>query len=72
MLIYLILFISDCLGRLTKNPTQKEALKILGTRALDQFAVPGDPLFPLNALYAAPASRGDTGWCLPHLIRSFF
>ncbi|GBC02203.1 hypothetical protein RclHR1_00450038 [Rhizophagus clarus] len=58
VLIYLILFISDCLGKLTKNPSQKEALKILNTRALDHFALPGDPNFPLNALYSAP-SRGE-------------
>ncbi|CAG8484220.1 12581_t:CDS:2 [Ambispora gerdemannii] len=59
VLIYLILFISDCLGRLTKSPSQKEAVKILSTRALDPFALPGEPNFPLNALYAAPAHRGD-------------
>jgi actin related protein 2/3 complex subunit 3 len=59
VLIYLILFISDCLNKLTKNPSQKEALKILNTRALDHFALPGEPNFPLNALYSAPG-RGET------------
>jgi len=54
VLIYLILFISDCLGRLTKNPSKRDAFKILNTRALDHFALPGDPTFPLNALYTTP------------------
>ena len=61
VLIYLILFISDCLGRLSKNPPQKEALKILNSRALDHFSIPGDPTFPLNALYSAPATKSDAG-----------
>jgi len=39
---------------LIKSPSQKDALKILNTRALDHFALPGDPNFPLNALYSAP------------------
>ncbi|CAG8638177.1 10796_t:CDS:2 [Acaulospora morrowiae] len=59
VLIYLILFISDCLNQLVKNPTRKEASKLLTTRALDSFALPGDPTFPLNALYAAPSDRSD-------------
>jgi len=61
VLIYLILFISDCLNRLTKNTSQRDAVKVLSTRALDNFALPGEPQFPLNALYAAPATRGDAG-----------
>ncbi|CAI2167423.1 18015_t:CDS:2 [Funneliformis geosporum] len=59
VLIYLILFISDCLsclGKAGKNTSQKEAIKILNSRALDNFALPGDPTFPLNALYASPGS----------------
>ncbi|CAG8566398.1 11302_t:CDS:2 [Funneliformis mosseae] len=60
VLIYLILFISDCLSCLSKagkNTSQKEAVKILNSRALDQFALPGDPTFPLNALYTSPARQ---------------
>ncbi|CAG8449448.1 10502_t:CDS:10 [Diversispora eburnea] len=59
VLIYLILFISDCLNRLVKNPSQREASKILNTRALDNFSLPGDSGFPLNALYSAPSNRAD-------------
>ncbi|RHZ82247.1 hypothetical protein Glove_110g113 [Diversispora epigaea] len=59
VLIYLILFISDGLNRLVKNPSQKEAMKNLNTKALDNFALPGEPGFPLNALYSAPSNRSD-------------
>jgi actin related protein 2/3 complex subunit 3 len=61
VLIYLILFITECLNKLTKNPSLKEAEKTLSTLALGNFAIPGDATFPLNALYAAPASKLDAG-----------
>lgn len=62
LLIYLILFISDCLTRIAaSNPTwtKHEALKQLSSHAVDHFALPGDANFPLSSLYAAPASRAD-------------
>ncbi|KAK9711338.1 subunit of the Arp2/3 complex [Basidiobolus ranarum] len=59
VLIYLILYISDCLGKLTNQPSKLEANKILQTSALSHFALPGEPSFPLNAMYHAPADRGE-------------
>ncbi|KAG0243623.1 subunit of the Arp2/3 complex [Actinomortierella wolfii] len=59
VLIYLILYITECLNKLTKNPSLRDAEKILGTLALSNFAIPGDALFPLNALYPAPANKAD-------------
>lgn len=61
MLIYLILFISECLNRLAKNPSQGDAVKQLGSLAVSNFAIPGDATFPLNAMYIAPVNRGDAG-----------
>ncbi|CAO1624458.1 unnamed protein product [Jaminaea pallidilutea] len=61
-LIYLILFISDCLSKIaaTRTPlTQPEATKQLSTLAVDNFALPGDAGFPLNALYAPPQDRSE-------------
>jgi hypothetical protein len=63
VLIYLILFITECLGKLARNPSLREAEKILGTLALGNFAIPGDATFPLNALYTAPANKMDAGTC---------
>ncbi|SNX82733.1 probable ARC18 - subunit of the Arp2/3 complex [Melanopsichium pennsylvanicum] len=62
LLIYLILFISDCLTRIASSKipwTQNEAMKQLSTYAVDSFALPGDANFPLNSLYAPPQARAD-------------
>ncbi|KAF8238927.1 actin-related protein ARPC3, partial [Tricholoma matsutake] len=62
-LIILILFISDCLAKLGSAktvPTQIEASKLLNTLSVDNFPIPGDANFPLNAHYAAPPSRSES------------
>ncbi|KAG0337997.1 subunit of the Arp2/3 complex [Podila humilis] len=59
LLIYLILYITECLNKLTRNPSQREAEKLLSTLAVNNFAIPGDATFPLNALYPAPANKMD-------------
>lgn len=64
LLIYLILFISQCLTILAtaKVPmSQNEAIKQLSTTAVDQFSLPGDAGFPLNNLYQPPANRMEAG-----------
>lgn len=62
-LIYGILFISDCLNKLGTrvSQNQQEATKTLNALALENFNIPGEPGFPLNPLYPAPASRQDAG-----------
>jgi len=59
VLIYGILWISECLGRIKPNMSGREAEKALNTAALDHFALPGDPTFPLNALFAPAKDRTD-------------
>jgi actin related protein 2/3 complex, subunit 3 len=64
LLIILILFVSDCLAKLgsaRSSPSELEASKMLNTLAVDNFAIPGDANFPLNAHYAAPSSRAEAG-----------
>lgn len=65
LLIVLILFVSDCLAKVTANPsklpTQIEAGKLLSTLAVDSFPLPGDATFPLNAHYPPPANRMEGG-----------
>lgn len=64
LLIVLILFVSDCLEKLGKSrtgPSQLEAGKTLNTLAVDNFPIPGDANFILNAHYAPPGSRVDGG-----------
>ncbi|KAI5795474.1 actin-related protein 2/3 complex subunit 3 [Peziza echinospora] len=59
VLIYGILWISDCLSKIKPTHTVREAEKAITTAALEQFALPGDPSFPLNALYQGPKDRGE-------------
>ncbi|KAJ8457481.1 hypothetical protein ONZ51_g11504 [Trametes cubensis] len=64
LLIILILFVSDCLAKIGSartTPTQIEATKTLNTLAVDNFPIPGDANFALNAHYAPPPSRTDAG-----------
>lgn len=64
LLIVLILFVSDCLAKLGSArtvPNQIEAGKLLNTLSVDNFPIPGDAGFLLNAHYASPGSRSDAG-----------
>ncbi|KAK4046871.1 subunit of the Arp2/3 complex [Microbotryomycetes sp. JL201] len=59
VLIYLILFIGDCLTKISQGRgwTPQEAQKQLTSYAIDNFTLPGEPGFPMNNLYQAPANR---------------
>lgn len=64
MLIYGMLFISECLSKLRRTPSYatmspREAEKSLTNIALEQFAIPGDVTFPLNQAFEAPRDRHD-------------
>lgn len=64
MLIYGMLFLSECLTKLRRTPshaamTPREAEKFLTNVALDQFSIPGDVTFPLNQAFEAPRDRQD-------------
>ncbi|PLW22251.1 hypothetical protein PCASD_07049 [Puccinia coronata f. sp. avenae] len=63
VLIYLILFISDCLNRISQlKPHQNnknEASKQLLSYSLDNFFLPGEPGFPMNGIYAPPKDKLD-------------
>ena len=64
VLLYLILWISDCLTRILAKQsiwTTNDANKQLQSAAVDHFALPGDPGFPINNMYDKPTSRPDAG-----------
>ncbi|KAJ3192845.1 subunit of the Arp2/3 complex [Irineochytrium annulatum] len=70
VLIYALLFVQECVGKLASarsGPGLAEGSKLLTTHALQNFAIPGDASFPLNALYEKPASRADAD-----LLRQYF
>ncbi|OBZ76048.1 Actin-related protein 2/3 complex subunit 3 [Grifola frondosa] len=72
LLIVLILFISECLAKLGTArtvPNQLEANKSLNTLAVDNFPIPGDANFLLNAHYAPPGSRADADYLRQYLVQ---
>nr|ABL85457.1 actin related protein 2/3 complex subunit 3 [Suberites domuncula] len=60
VLIYLTLYISECLKKLQRIQNKKDAQKGLATLAVTQFDIPGDPKFPLNAFMGKPANRSES------------
>ncbi|KAE9409982.1 ARP2/3 complex, 21 kDa p21-Arc subunit [Gymnopus androsaceus JB14] len=71
-LIVLILFISDCLAKIGSaraTPNKIEATKSLNTLSVDNFPIPGDANFALNAHYAAAASRADSDFLRSYLTQ---
>ncbi|CEJ89877.1 Putative Actin-related protein 2/3 complex subunit 3 [[Torrubiella] hemipterigena] len=60
LLIYGIWFVSDCLTKIKPTANIKEAQKDVLNLALDlNFALPGDPAWPLNQMYEPPRDRQD-------------
>ncbi|KAL1838497.1 hypothetical protein VTJ49DRAFT_2604 [Mycothermus thermophilus] len=60
LLVYGIWFISDCLTRIKPHASLREATKEVQNLALDlNFAIPGDPGWPLNQMYEPPRDRQD-------------
>ena len=55
-LIYITLYISECLRTLLKSQTKTQALKDLDALANSKFDIPGEAGFPLNSVYAKPAN----------------
>ncbi|EKD00816.1 arp2/3 complex 21 kda subunit (p21-arc) [Trichosporon asahii var. asahii CBS 8904] len=74
-LIYLILFISDCIAKLAPtagrpSPGYGEAGKKLHTLAVDSFALPGEAGFPLNSMYHPPANRNEADMLRSYLTHA--
>lgn len=58
-LIYITLYISECLKKLQKVTGKNQAHKEMYTLAVQPFDIPGDPGFPLNNMYAKPKNRQE-------------
>lgn len=57
VLIYLILYITECLKRLSKCRSKDEAKAEMYSLAISRFDIPGDPSFPLNSMFQRPAKQ---------------
>uniref|UniRef100_A0A3Q3AM36 Actin related protein 2/3 complex, subunit 3 n=1 Tax=Kryptolebias marmoratus TaxID=37003 RepID=A0A3Q3AM36_KRYMA len=58
-LIYVTLYISECLKKLQKCSSRGQGEKEMYTLGITNFPIPGEPGFPLNAMYVKPANKQE-------------
>lgn len=67
LLVYLTLYVTECLKKIEAAPSKADAAKALTTMALESFAIPGDAAFPLGPYFPAPESKQEADF-----MRSYF
>jgi len=67
LLIYITLYISECLKKLAKCTHKNNGLQEMYTLAISKFDIPGDPGFVLNSVYGKPASGQDAEFLRQYL-----
>ncbi|XP_018580247.1 actin-related protein 2/3 complex subunit 3 [Anoplophora glabripennis] len=60
LLIYITLYITECLKKLQRCNNKNQALNEMKTLAISRFDIPGDAGFPLNSVYSKPANQSET------------
>ncbi|CAG2177180.1 unnamed protein product [Oppiella nova] len=66
LIIYLTLYIIECLKKIQRCNNKNAALQELAQLAISRFDIPGDPKFPLNSVFQKP-KNGDEA----ELMRSY-
>ncbi|KAL3902460.1 MAG: hypothetical protein SGPRY_012060, partial [Prymnesium sp.] len=61
VLIYLTLYITQCLAKLNGCASKAEGLRALTSMAHEAFKIPGDPGFPLGSFFPSPANSQEAG-----------
>lgn len=61
VLIYVTLYITECLKKLQRCANKSQAQQELYSLAISRFDIPGDAGFPLNSVYAKPSSANEAG-----------
>eukprot|EP00090_Calanus_glacialis_P038199 TRINITY_DN66778_c0_g1_i1.p1 TRINITY_DN66778_c0_g1~~TRINITY_DN66778_c0_g1_i1.p1 ORF type:complete len:181 (-),score=51.64 TRINITY_DN66778_c0_g1_i1:176-718(-) len=56
VLIYLTLYVTECLKKLQKCSTKNQGLQEMYSLAISRFDIPGEGGFPLNGVYLRPNS----------------
>lgn len=67
VLIYLTLYITDCLRKLQKCSGKAQGLQEMYSLAIARFNIPGEEGFPLNGVYAKPQTPDEAD-----LMRQYF
>jgi actin related protein 2/3 complex subunit 3 len=69
LLIYITLYISECLKKLAKCTNKNQGLQEMYTLAISKFDIPGDPGFVLNSVYAKPGSGQEADLLRQYLLQ---
>ncbi|XP_062499923.1 actin-related protein 2/3 complex subunit 3-like [Corticium candelabrum] len=69
VLMYLTLYTTECLKKMTKCRTKNDALKEMNTLALANFPIPGDPNFPLNSFFTKAKDRAEGDQMAQYLLQ---
>ena len=69
VLIYVTLYITECLKKLIRCSTREQAQQDMYSLAISRFDIPGDPGFPLNSVYARPANNEDAELLRQYLLQ---
>ncbi|KAK9874320.1 hypothetical protein WA026_002671 [Henosepilachna vigintioctopunctata] len=69
LLIYITLYITECLKKLQKCSNRNQAQNEMYTLAISRFDLPGDSGFPLNSVYSKPANSADADFLKNYLTQ---
>ncbi|KAH3886263.1 actin-related protein 2/3 complex subunit 3-A-like [Dreissena polymorpha] len=58
-LIYITLYMSECLKKLQRCNSKNEGQKEMYTLGIINYPIPGEPKFPLNAMFSKPSSKAE-------------
>jgi actin related protein 2/3 complex, subunit 3 len=61
VLIYITLYIPECLKKLQRCANKNQGMNEMYTLAISKFDIPGESLFPLNSVYAKPSTPAEGG-----------
>jgi actin related protein 2/3 complex, subunit 3 len=61
VLIYITLYIPECLKKLQRCATKNQGMQEMYTLAISKFDIPGESGFPLNSVYAKPQTPNEAG-----------
>ncbi|XP_022907097.1 actin-related protein 2/3 complex subunit 3 [Onthophagus taurus] len=69
LLIYITLYITECLKKLQRCSSKSQAQQEMYTLAISRFDIPGDSGFPLNTVYAKPQTPQDAEFMRTYLTQ---
>lgn len=61
VLIYVTLYIPECLKKLQRCPNKNQGMQEMYSLAISKFDIPGEAGFPLNSVYAKPQTPSEAG-----------